>query len=363
MKKKQSSYDIIKSNRKLKLVFILLFLTFLLGVMIIYRYYLWSFLFALVFYIALLPVHDLFVKFLKNRTLSTVIIIILFLLIVIIPVSYVLAALSDQTVEMYNLLSKNFNYQSILDSIARNPVIDKVSSSFNYSETEKYLRITKFIQDTAQPVAARLKDLISFSINLPVNFFFMILILIFLLQEGHKYGSKIYDILPFPDDLVKQVFKRLKDVIKILIAGNFFIMLCQGILVGIGLKIAGIADYKLIAIIVAAVFSLIPVLGTVFVWGPVAVYLMINGQVLQAVIISVWCLTWYQVLENIVKPSLFGKKLKFHPLLFFFLLLGSLKTFGLSGVIIGPIILTVFYSLWEIYNLIDIYDTKKLEKI
>jgi predicted PurR-regulated permease PerM len=48
--------------------------------------------------------------------------------------------------------------------------------------------------------------------------------------------------------------------------------------------------------------------------------------------------------------------LHFHPLIFFFLLLGSIQAFGLPGVIIGPLLLTLFYSLWEIYKLLDEYD-------
>jgi len=61
------------------------------------------------------------------------------------------------------------------------------------------------------------------------------------------------------------------------------------------------------------------------------------------------------VLENLVKPKIFGDRLNFHPLLFFFLLLGSIQAFNLPGVIIGPIILSLFYSFWEIYKILDDY--------
>jgi predicted PurR-regulated permease PerM len=361
MKKKQNSYDIIKSNRKLEIVFILIFLTFLCIVLFIYRYYVWPFLFALVFYIALLPIHDMFVRFFRNRTLSTFLIVILFLLGVIIPVYFIISSLSDQTFEMYNLVTGNFNYHKFSSFIADYPFIEKALNSIHLTEKEIYLRIIQFFQDISLTVLGRLTDLISFSISFTINFFFMILILIFLLQEGQNFGSKIYDILPFPEDLEKQLFKRLKGVIKILIAGNLLIMMLQGIMVGIGFKIIGI-KLVLIGILVASVFSLIPVLGTIVAWGPVTVYLFITNRIFASIFIAIWCLSWYQILENLVKPALFGKKLNFHPLLFFFLLLGSLKTFNLPGIIIGPIILTVFYSLWEIYNLIDVYDTKKIKK-
>ena len=53
--------------------------------------------------------------------------------------------------------------------------------------------------------------------------------------------------------------------------------------------------------------------------------------------------------------------MSFHPLLFFFLLLGSIQAFNLPGVIIGPIILSLFYSFWEIYKILDEYEIKKME--
>ncbi|HQO23942.1 MAG TPA: hypothetical protein PLM72_12745, partial [Spirochaetota bacterium] len=55
----------------------------------------------------------------------------------------------------------------------------------------------------------------------------------------------------------------------------------------------------------------------------------------------------------------FGKKLNFHPILFFFLLIGSVMTFNLPGVIIGPVLLTIFFSLWEIYKFLDLYNSNE----
>mgnify|MGYP003731532113 CR=1 FL=1 len=106
----------------------------------------------------------------------------------------------------------------------------------------------------------------------------------------------------------------------------------------------------------AAILSLIPVIGTSMVWLPAVIYLAAIGAYVKAMLLGGWCLGWYLALENIVKPKLFGKKLNFHPVLFFFLLLGSIQAFGLPGVFIGPILLTLYYSLWEIYKMFRIYD-------
>lgn len=106
----------------------------------------------------------------------------------------------------------------------------------------------------------------------------------------------------------------------------------------------------------AALLSLIPVIGTSLVWLPAVVYLVVTGAYLKALFLGVWCLAWYLLLENLVKPKAFGKKLNFNPVIFFFLLIGGIQAFGLPGVFIGPLILTLFYSLWEIYKMLEAYD-------
>jgi predicted PurR-regulated permease PerM len=101
------------------------------------------------------------------------------------------------------------------------------------------------------------------------------------------------------------------------------------------------------------VLSLIPVVGTTIIWIPAAAILALKGSYAAALFLGLWCLFWYFLLENLVKPVILGDRLNFHPLLFFFLLLGSIQTFGLAGVIAGPVLLTLFYSLWEIYQLLN----------
>jgi predicted PurR-regulated permease PerM len=139
-------------------------------------------------------------------------------------------------------------------------------------------------------------------------------------------------------------------------------MVMQGTALGIGFFIAGIGMSQLWGSI-AAILSLIPAIGTMFIWVPAVVYLIVSGNYLNSIFLGIWCLLWYQLLENLVKPKFFGEKLHFHPVIFFFLLLGSIQAFGLPGVIVGPLLLTLFYSFWNVYKLLDEYDMwNKAEK-
>jgi len=190
----------------------------------------------------------------------------------------------------------------------------------------------------------------------------MMLILFFLFKDAYNFEAAVYRILPLPIDLEEDIVQKLKDVIYTLMLGNLLIMTLQGFMVGLGLFIAGIGT-PLVWGTAAAILSLIPVIGTSLIWIPASIYLFATGNYAMSIFVAAWSFIWYMILENLVKPKVFGDRLNFHPLLFFFLLLGSISSFGLPGVIIGPIVLSLFYSFWEIYKVIDDYTkSKKIAK-
>jgi predicted PurR-regulated permease PerM len=66
----------------------------------------------------------------------------------------------------------------------------------------------------------------------------------------------------------------------------------------------------------------------------------------------------YLILENLVKPSVLDKKLNLHPFLLFLALLGGIKEFGIMGLVIGPVAVTVIVILWDFWKE---YKTYKIE--
>jgi predicted PurR-regulated permease PerM len=358
MIEKTDSYRNLQQNKKLKYLFMALFSLLLFSMAYIFQYYFWPLLFAMVFYIALSPLHDLIGRFVKRRSVSATLMILLLFLGFLIPLFFLLLNLADQSYDVYQFVEKKFKPSRLDEFFYRSNFIGELAHSLRISRGELIKKTTEIMQSASFSVFRNLTDLLTFSIRFSINFFFMLLILFFLFIEGGKFKEAIYRASPFPRDIENDIVNRLKEVIKVLIAGNLLIMLLQGGAVGIGFFIAGI-NGALLWGSVAAVFSLIPVIGTSVTWLPAAVYLMAVGRVGWATFIFLWGLVWYLFLENFLKPKVFGERLHFHPLIFFFLLLGSLQAFGLSGVIVGPLLLTLFYSFLEIYRVLDEYDTRQ----
>ena len=352
----RESYFTVYENRRLKILFLVIFLGIIISLGYIYRYYFWPFLFALIFYMGMKPLLDFFMKYVKSRLLCSTFLIIFLIAVVLIPMFILLLTLANQAYAFYLFLQQSFDPIIFQQFLHKSDVAQEVIGFLNISETEIMQRIVEYLQKISLNLFSNLTGLLSFSIKFAINFFFMLLMLFFLFKDGYRLEEPFYRILPFPDDIEMDVIDRLRNVIKILLAGNLLIMILQGSMLGIGFAIGGVG-MPLLWGSIAAVLSLIPVIGTTFIWFPAVLNLVALGHYVDAAIVATWCLFWYLILENLVKPIVFGEQLNIHPIIFFFLLIGSIQAFGLPGVIIGPILLTLFFTFWEMYRMIDIYTT------
>lgn len=186
-------------------------------------------------------------------------------------------------------------------------------------------------------------------LEISIKILLAILLLFFLYKDGYKIEQFLFRILPVPEELKNKIGLRFAEALKTIVKGNIIIALFQGIVVGLLLLIVGIPNTILYAS-VASLFSLIPVIGTMVVWLPAGFYLgLIEGRWIVAIIFMISSFTSYLILENLVKPNILDKKLNVHPFLLFLSLLGGIKEFGIEGIIIGPIALTLIVILWEFW--------------
>ena len=56
------------------------------------------------------------------------------------------------------------------------------------------------------------------------------------------------------------------------------------------------------------------------------------------------------LIDNILKPAIIGEKTKLPYFLLFFGMLGGLKVYGLMGIFLAPVVLSLFFALIRIYR-------------
>ena len=94
--------------------------------------------------------------------------------------------------------------------------------------------------------------------------------------------------------------------------------------------------------------SIVPVVGTAIIWGPAAVYLLLQGSPGNALILAAWGFLVIGLIDNLLKPAIVKGRMHVHIVPVFIAILGGLAAFGVSGVIIGPVVLAVALALIDI---------------
>lgn len=168
------------------------------------------------------------------------------------------------------------------------------------------------------------------------------------LTSGEKMAGRMIDLLPMPKDDRDLLAERSLSTIRATVKGTFVIAVVQGTLTGIGFAVVGLPGAVFWGM-VAAVLSIIPLVGPPLVWGPAALWLVLNGQYWEGGLLALYGAAFVGVVDNILRPILVGRDAKMSDLMVLLSTVGGLTMFGAIGIIIGPVIAALFTSIWFIY--------------
>ncbi|MGQ7847775.1 AI-2E family transporter [Granulosicoccus sp. 3-233] len=185
--------------------------------------------------------------------------------------------------------------------------------------------------------------------NVLLSVMIVLYTLFFFLIDGDRLLFYMLYYLPLNDEDETKLLQRFTSVTRATLKGTAVIGFLQGALAGLALYFAGIPS-SLFWAVAMMVLSVVPGVGTALIWIPAVIYLIVGGNLVEAVAVSVFCIVVVGTVDNLLRPKLVGNDTQLHELLIFFSTLGGLLMFGFMGFVIGPIIAALFVTLWELYG-------------
>lgn len=182
-------------------------------------------------------------------------------------------------------------------------------------------------------------------------FIFMIALVgsFYFFRDGREFMQLIIKASPLPDTEDQVIFDRMAKAVRAVATGTILIALIQGTLVAIGLTFAGVPRAVLWGSI-SSVGALMPGIGTSIVTVPAIIYLFSIGSTIPAIGLTVWAVVIVGLVDNVVGPYLLSRNHNMHPFIILISVLGGIALFGPIGFIVGPVIVTLFIVLLEIYH-------------
>jgi predicted PurR-regulated permease PerM len=182
-----------------------------------------------------------------------------------------------------------------------------------------------------------------------VGLFFFLLIIFYLFRDGQTYYSRLRVLLPLEMEYQDRLFQRIHYSLQVIIRGWFLSALIQGGVATVGYMIANLPGAMLLGFI-TALASVIPYVGTALVWVPAGLALLVQDELGRALFLLAWGGCMVGLIDNLAAPLLMGQQIKM-PLPFLLLaILGGISLFGFKGLLLGPLILFVAPTLFEIYR-------------
>ncbi len=179
-------------------------------------------------------------------------------------------------------------------------------------------------------------------------FFMMILIIFFLLIDKDRLVDFLIAVSPLPDDEDRLLLGKFEEISSAILKGNGICGILQGIMGGVMFSILGLNSPILWGGIMA-ILAFLPIFGVGLVMVPAAAILMLSDRIGAGVFLFIFYMVLSFSMEYMIKPKMVGDQVQMHTLLVFLSIIGGLSVYGVLGIIYGPLIVTAFLTLTDIY--------------
>ena len=239
---------------------------------------------------------------------------------------------------------QNFNLDpnQLVKSIEHVASLIEQRTGYDVLDTSNLMSAVSILPKIGQTLMGSISG---FAINVAV----LVLILYFMLIGGAKMEKYVYSILPFSGENKKNVLNEINMIVTSNAIGIPLLAIIQGVIALIGYWIFNVPSPFLFGFLTCFA-TIIPVVGTALVWFPLALYMALTGDWVNALGLTAYALIVVTNVDNLIRFLLQKKMADTHPLITIFGVIIGLSLFGFMGVIFGPLLISIFILCFNIFK-------------
>ncbi|MBB4009254.1 putative PurR-regulated permease PerM [Rhizobium taibaishanense] len=175
---------------------------------------------------------------------------------------------------------------------------------------------------------------------------FMLIALFFVYRDGERIVEQV-DVVG--DRILPGRWQRVSRLVPLTISstvtGMSIIAVGEGIVLGFAYWIAGVPSPVTLGII-TGFMALIPG-GAPLSFTLVSIYLVASGSMFSGLGLLAWGTVELFIVDKTLRPRLVGGPIKLPFLPTFFGLIGGVKTMGMLGLFVGPVLMAILVAIWR----------------
>ncbi len=287
----------------------------------------------------------------NNKTVAALLATLFVLIVVILPLVLISTVIVREMVNFYQVLNagQELSVDAYLENIEA--VVGVYVPGFEVS-------LTEILKQGASWFTGNIGAIFAGTVSTIFVFFIAIIGSFYFFRDGKELLQIVISASPLPNNEDHIIFERMAKAVRAVATGTLLVALIQGTLATTGFAIFGI-DRAILWGSLASLGALIPGAGTTIVTAPAIAYLFFTGNTVGAVGLTIWSVLIVGLVDNLLGPYLIGRGNKMHPFIILIAVLGGISLFGPIGFVVGPVVVTLFLVLLEIYNQYIVNDITK----
>lgn len=195
-----------------------------------------------------------------------------------------------------------------------------------------------FLLDMASNAAKNIADLF---FTLAVVLF----ILFFLYRDGERTITTAINRFASNRQHALRYVNAIRSITTAVTLGTLLTCIAQGVIAGIGYYVADVPA-PIFCGALTAVAALVPVVGTAIIWAPLVALVALNGALLKAGVLAIWCIVFVGFADNAIRPLAIGATSDISTLAIVLGAICGVFTLGLLGLILGPVVFAILITVW-----------------
>jgi len=278
----------------------------------------------------------------KNQTLAAFVTTILVGFVVIVPFAFIASSLVNEAVSIYGLASDG--------EVGFEETFIELEATIQRYAPGAELDAIEYIKQATTWLAGNVGAIFAGTASTVFLFFIAMIGSFYLFRDGKEFTKKLVVISPLPDNEDELILKRLAQAVRSVAMGTVLVALIQGTLTGFGFWLFGF-ERAILWGVIASFGALIPGVGTTIVFVPAILFSIFTGSYVTAVGLAIWAMFAVGLIDNLLGPYLMSRGNSMHPFIILLAVLGGISVFGPIGFIVGPVVVSLFMVLLELYTI------------
>jgi predicted PurR-regulated permease PerM len=210
-------------------------------------------------------------------------------------------------------------------------------------------RNASFIYDLEKRAAGLIPRLVSNVGQVLGQTLLMIVAIFFLLMDGGKLIEWLDVVSPLQRRQMRELFLEFRRVSATVLLGSVVTAAAQAAVAYVGYLIARAPNAAFLGL-ATFILGLVPIIGAGGFSFLVSIFLYLTGHHVAGIFLAAWSALVVGMVDNIIKPIVIKGGMEMHGAIVFFALIGGFMAFGMIGIVLGPLSVSLLLAVLRIYQ-------------